>query len=247
MDRSAGPALSAHLDTSSPSLPSRAKVTLRRGAGSAWGFTLVEAAVLIVAIVVVVGMLMPALTAGRARSRLAACRSNLSQLVSAASLYAQGQNGLLPVEAAPHNPHKRLMEQLGPYLPNKRAFYCPSASGDLAYSAENASQGNISYFYYSYRNYQRDRRFPKWLIRGANVLTRDSSPKAWVFSDYLYRDKPSSHASYGKGINFVRLDGSFGFITKQPRTHYEEAFGLNGKEHSCTRDGRRRRRMTRDP
>ena len=193
---------------------------------------------LTVVIVVVVGMLTPALTAGRARARLAACRSNLSQLVSAASLYAQGQKGLLPVEPAPHNPHQRLMEQLGPHLPNKRAFYCPSASGELAYSAENASQGKISYFYYSYRDYERDRRFPKWLIQGANVLTRDSSPKVWMFSDYLYRDKPSSHASYGKGINFVRLDGSFGFITKQPRTHYEEAFGVEGKPRGRGR-GRR--------
>ena len=239
MGRSAGPIASAHLDALSPS-----RAAHRRRARAARGLTLVEAVVLIVAIVVVAGMLMPALTAGRARSRLAACRSNLSKLVSAASLYAQGQSGLLPVEAAPHNPHRRLMEELGPDLPDERAFYCPSASGELAYSAENASRGNISYFYYSYHDYEGDRRFPRWLIRGANVLTRDSSPKVWVFSDYVYRDKPSSHASYGKGINFVKLDGSLGFITKQPRTHYEAAFAVAGEPRN--RGGGRRREQARE-
>ena len=189
-------------------------------------FTLIELLVVIAIIGILAGMLMPALTASRERARISGCRSNLRQLLMAAQMYAQGHDEFLPVEDAPHNPHLNLMTCLAPYCGDGAVFYCPSAVGELGQSKENAERGYISYFCFSYNNYKKNKLYVRWLIEGECILTTRSKPKVWVFSDYLWKDKPGNHSTYQKGINYARLDGSIDFIVMHPRDDYEEAFDI---------------------
>lgn len=61
------------------------------------GFTLVELLVVIAVVAMLAGVLVPALRAGAAASRSAACRSNLRQLFLAAETYSQRSAGRYPV------------------------------------------------------------------------------------------------------------------------------------------------------
>lgn len=209
----------------------RHRGTRRKRQGRAGGaFTLIELLVVIAIIGILAGILMPALTASRERARITTCKSNLRQLMLAVHMYASGYDEFLPVDDYPHNSHRLLMDYLDPYCGDHKIYYCPSAVGELAYCRENVEAGNISYAYFCYSDYVKRNDIVKWLIEGSCILTERSDPKVWVFSDYLWRDLPGNHSTYKKGINFVRLDGSTGFIVEQPRKYYEEAFDLNDDE-----------------
>lgn len=207
------------------SLPRAARRPSGLRAGDA--FTLIELLVVIAVIGILAGMLLPTLTAARERARITTCKSNMRQLLVAAQMYSTGYDEFMPVDDHPKNSHSLLMDYMDPFLGDNKVYYCPSATGDLAYSRENVADGNISYMYFCYSDYKKDSEIVKWLIEGECITTQRSKVKRWVFSDYLWKDRPGSHATYKKGINFVRLDSSVGFIVEQPRKYYEEAFDVN--------------------
>lgn len=60
-------------------------------------FTLIELLVVIAIIAILAGMLLPALSAARERARLASCISGLKQIGVAAFLYANNNDGLVPI------------------------------------------------------------------------------------------------------------------------------------------------------
>jgi|SRR5687768_1376948 prepilin-type processing-associated H-X9-DG protein/prepilin-type N-terminal cleavage/methylation domain-containing protein len=60
-------------------------------------FTLVELLVVIGVVALLVGILLPALSAARNSAKTASCLSNLRQLALAAQVYAQNHNGRFPV------------------------------------------------------------------------------------------------------------------------------------------------------
>ena len=61
------------------------------------GFSLVELLVVVGIIAVLIGLLMPAITAARESAKTVACLSNLRQLAAAAHAYADSHKGTLPI------------------------------------------------------------------------------------------------------------------------------------------------------
>ena len=59
-------------------------------------FTLIELLVVIAIIAILAAILLPALNSARERGRIASCTSNLKQIGTAAFMYADNHNGMLP-------------------------------------------------------------------------------------------------------------------------------------------------------
>ena len=171
-------------------------------------------------------MLIPALLPQSAQERekanLALCKANLRMIGSALQLYSQENSGKLPVSLTLENPHPELIEALTPhYLQDIRAFYCPSLqSPEARYTPDSLRAGDIGYFYYSARQPSNDASLSKFLLSGVEwprELSQSSDPRSWVASDIWKSGEPTAHAGFRKGVNYLILDGSVGFVSESPR------------------------------
>jgi len=108
-------------------------------------FTLVELLVVMAVIAILAALILPALSAAKAKSKSIVCVGNLRQLAFAVSLYANEHRQRLPIantiSSKPLNPdYPRIYTVLAPYLgyqtnnppPEKASvFYCPGDDGSL--------------------------------------------------------------------------------------------------------------------
>ncbi len=121
------------------------------------------------------------------------------------------------------NPHAELVEALVAtrHAGEARSYYCPSEPrGDLRYDADRFRAGNIGYFYYSAESVGTDGRLSKFLrstVVWPRRLRLEMDPHTWVMSDRWASGVPTSHAGYRKGVNYLAVDGSVGFVTDSPR------------------------------
>jgi prepilin-type processing-associated H-X9-DG protein len=190
------------------------------------GFSYVHLLVLIAIVALVVALLIPSVERLREEANLARCKDNLRQIGSALILYAHANGGDLPVSPTVENPHIELISSLaaGQFIGDPRNYYCPSEHRPgLSFSDQNFRSGIIGYYYYSASSVSTDPALSKFLRGGVTwprLLNTTMNPKTWVMSDIWVSALPTSHAGYKKGVNYLMLDGSVGFVSESPRQQF---------------------------
>jgi prepilin-type processing-associated H-X9-DG protein len=189
-------------------------------------FTIVHGLVVVAIVALMVALLVPTIERLREQANLALCKDNLRKIGGALILYAHANGGELPVSATVENPHVELLDCLvaGKFIGDPKIFYCPSERrAGLSFSDQNFRSGIIGYYYYSAFSASADPSLSKFLrgeVSWPRKLNAAMDPKTWVMSDIWVSALPTSHAGYRKGVNYLMLDGSVGFVGESPRQQF---------------------------
>jgi prepilin-type N-terminal cleavage/methylation domain-containing protein len=207
------------------------RATRRRAA-----FTLLEILVVVVIISILAALLLPALSAARARSRQAGCANNLKQLALGFQMYAVDNESRLPentpagrgdnpwVRGDLKNPQEATNQifirqnKLFPYANHVAVYRCPADQGQAG-GAANA------------RSYSMN----GWM--GSRAMELDSRPagfRTFVRESELAAAKPAElwvlldehEASIDDGWFLVTMDDSKPFDSF-PATRHQKGYGLN--------------------
>ncbi|HEX3000736.1 MAG TPA: prepilin-type N-terminal cleavage/methylation domain-containing protein, partial [Armatimonadota bacterium] len=98
----------------------------RSGNGRRDGFTLIELLVVIAIIAILAAILFPVFARARENARKANCQSNLKQIGTAWSMYAQDYDEIAVPGWTPDGANART--KLDPYIKNENVWACPSSS-----------------------------------------------------------------------------------------------------------------------
>ena len=107
-------------------------------------FTLIELVVVLSVIAVLVSILLPGLKIARAKTQVALCRTNLSQIGTAISMYSSRNDNIIPIFLngtcdAPHEGNDQRKGTIAPgnitlwtyeYLGTKDVYSCPLVDTD---------------------------------------------------------------------------------------------------------------------
>jgi prepilin-type processing-associated H-X9-DG protein len=190
------------------------------------GFSVVQLLVLIAVIALLIALLVPAAERLREQANLAQCKDNLRRIGAELILYARANGGALPVSPTVENPHVELLSGLaaGKFIGDPHIFYCPSERRpELSHSDANFKAGIIGYYYYSAADASTDTALSKFLRDGVDwprELQTGMDPRTWVMSDIWVSGVPTAHPGYRKGVNYLMLDGSVGFVDESPRQQF---------------------------
>jgi len=187
------------------------------------GFRFVQLLVVILLLVLTIALLIPVIERARQQAKLAQCKDNLRKIGGELILYANANDGLLPVSPTLENPHIELLQALaaGKYIGDAKIFYCPALQEpSLRYSEENFEAGRIGYFYYSALSCGPDptlSNFLRNIVVWPRRLDTTMDPKTWIMSDVWNSAVPTAHPGFRKGVNYLMLDGSVDFLGESPR------------------------------
>jgi type II secretory pathway pseudopilin PulG len=190
------------------------------------GFTYVHLLVSIAIIAFLFALFVPTMQRLREKANLALCKDNLRKIGSALILYAGNSGGELPVSPTLENPHLELLDSLAAarFTGDPKSCYCPSEHRpSLSFSDQNFKSGTIGYYYYSALGASADPTLSKFLrggVKWPRKLNTTMNPNTWVMSDIWVSSLPTSHSGYKKGVNYLRLDGSVGFVGESPRQQF---------------------------
>jgi len=196
------------------------------------GFTLVELLVCLAIIGILFSLTATALNQSRGQAKLIVCKNNLRSIVLGCLMYADENQGMLPVDnmlgpgyGSIANPHTNLIEALDEYIADPSCWYCP-AETDLAmvYSKENYDAGVIGFFYYSCTQATGNgdiSTFLRWDVSWPRYLRTDMPQDTWVVSDAWLRGRPTAHLGFKKAVNYAVLDGSVNMVLDSPRRQFK--------------------------
>jgi prepilin-type N-terminal cleavage/methylation domain-containing protein len=190
------------------------------------GFTLIELLVVIAIISFLLAIIVPAIGRAKDQSKLIICKVNLRGLALGCLTYASDNASRLPVDDKLHNPHAGLVKDLsaGGYVQESKIYYCPSEKLEArTYSEDNFSDGNISYFYYCFRQRPTYGQLSSFFLKRtpAPRLLKDTMRSGkWIFSDSWFSGNPTAHRWYKKGVNYVTLDGSAHMVKESPKREF---------------------------
>jgi len=163
------------------------------------GFTLVELLVVIAVIALLLSLLLPALAGARQQAQTVKCATQLRQLGTALSMYANSNKGWLPKWSGWHTyperggaedePGLSWTEELAPYFvpPDHPMYNCPSFPGpELRRNYFLAAQ-------WAGKNDQRSMKLSSVKMTGRFVLSGDKTqrglyPPSFGFSEHLFDD-----------------------------------------------------------
>ena len=112
------------------------------------GFTLIELLVVIGVLVILAGVLLPAVSKARGAAWRIACRSNLRSVGAGLRLYLNESNDMMPmcaqkpsatVEGQPVSTDPRIVDVLQRYIDNPKVFRCPEDVVQNYYVSEGTS------------------------------------------------------------------------------------------------------------
>lgn len=189
-------------------------------------FTLIELLVVVAVIALLISILLPALSAARARARVSVCMSNLRQVGLSLASYAEDHNGQVPRGAAKPSPehvrddsatnqiwHKTAQSRcglaimLGRYVRTPRILFCP-ADGNSNEQNEIPKIGtdNDAYGSYLYRN-RDDVERP--LLDDPGLNGEGLPARAWAMDVNSFGPGPYYHVNHaGERVQILYLDGS---------------------------------------
>jgi prepilin-type N-terminal cleavage/methylation domain-containing protein/prepilin-type processing-associated H-X9-DG protein len=194
------------------------------------GFTLIELLVVIAIIAILAALLLPALSAARARAKLTQCSNNLRQFALASQMYAGDNNGLLVENLAqPRNANSWVASELkiGPtntaairqgllfrYVNNVQVYRCPAEQKQLALNyAMNSWMGSRAMETLSQ---QKDFRT---YVRDSEIAAAHAPSGLWVIAD----EHP---LTIDDGFFLVYMDDRFPFVSF-PGARHKGRFNLN--------------------
>ncbi len=205
-------------------------------------FTLIELLVVVAVIALLVSILLPALSAARARARASVCMSNLRQIGLALRAYADDYQGQVPQGAAEPSPYvpedfasnllwsAAAQSRCGlgvmtrPYVPNTHVLFCP-ADGNSNEQDEIPKIGTEldAYGSYLYRNADDVERA---LLDDPGVNGEGLPARAWAMDVNSLGDGPARHVNHdGKRVHVLYGDGSVaGFDNR------EQTFTIRGED-----------------
>jgi len=233
------------------------------------GFTLLEVLVVAAIIATIAAILIPSLKLARVQANEVVCRSNLHQIHLGIESYAYMHKGWYPLADFEINPHRKFLDAIHAKKDLMDAMYCPQAfrleeaardtvnypptgkSTSVIDTPENREIGNISYFYWSFKdrsswrstNHKKyaedmDSFRPRWLRNsGPPIPLQPSDPKTpcelqdyrkggdggyWVLSDFFRKKAPFPHfRKHKNGLNVLYLDGHAAWMRGQPRANFK--------------------------
>ena len=102
------------------------------------GFTLIELLVVMAIIIILAGLIMPALSSAKDRARKTTCANNLKQIGTALVMYTADNNEKYPIA----NTLQAALTAAPTYIDDTQVFSCPS--GAVAYTYSSQPSGNTA-------------------------------------------------------------------------------------------------------
>jgi type II secretory pathway pseudopilin PulG len=187
------------------------------------GFSLAQLLIVIALIALAIAFLIPIIERTRTQSSFVLCQDRLRQVGNGLIQYAHQDHGHIPVSDTIDGPQHDLIQSLAASqcLGDPKNYYCPAQQlASLSFSDDNFKSGVIGYYYYSALNPSINPQISKFIrteVSWPRKLDMSMDPMTWVMSDIWVSGVETAHGGYRKGVNYLMLNGSVGFIAESPR------------------------------